>query len=1111
MFLTNHKTKKRSLTTCSEKYRSVIMLSIKGLTNSGITTHYFTKDDYYSKEALDQGGRWFGEGAKALGLSGDVTKEELQSVLEGKLPNGERMGKYRNIEMPANADLSQFTGREQEIRLNDILLSKGADGKTIFQSLPDKQQQDLATTLRTSDVVSIEGNTVKVLHHRPGWDLTFSAPKGVSIMAEVGGDKRLFQAHNQAVQKALTYLEKEGLATRVNKNGKVTLAHTGKMVAALFRHDTSRELDPQLHTHSVVMNITKRADGQWRTLESKEIFDRKMLGGAIYRSELARSVQRLGYDISKIHEDGRFDISNVPENLKKEFSKRREQIEQALKESYVADAKAAEQVTLNTRSRKVEVDRSELRNVWGGVAKEFGFDAQDMTRKALEASLNGQTLLGHLPGPIEGLKGHEEAYVRSWLVLDVAKEAVQFASAKLGEREAAFGHESLILEAVKHGIGDITIADVQAAIKDLASKKDLIHARLNEGEKGWTTRDAIYLERISRGVMKDGAGKTHKIATKREMRKTLSTWGLNKGQAESATLILNSKDRVVGVQGYAGTGKTFMLGAVKDVVENKGFDMIGLAPSSTAANTLELEAGIKSNTLAKHLVDINRALGESRKLASPKLDLSKQIWTVDESSMVSNKDMAALLRSAERTGAKVVLIGDTQQLAAVEAGKPFHILQRSGMKTAVMDEIRRQEDPQLLGAVKDSIRGHADAAFNKIQETVYEYADSVERISAIAKQYLSLSQKDRDQTFVLSPANEDRVKLNEVIRQGLIEEGSIKGDSAAASIFVKSNLTNVEKGRATYYKPGDVVRFGRAYVSLDVKNGEYTTVESVDRKSGTVNLTNSEGKRIKWKPHQIAAGKGKKRVEIFKKEDRALGENDKVRWTRNDRDSGVRNAEMAQVVGVKGHNVTFELKGGKQITIDITKPENKHWDHAYANTVHASQGGTVKYVIVNGEDWRKNLVNQKMFYVSLSRAKEKAFVYVNDRDKFVDAVKSRTGDKTSALEVFDRDKYQVKAKERNIKDLSANDSQKAENPPELEEKKDSHKNEISTMEKEGMGREENHLTEKKSSTSEERNGVSKNGLIVDSIEEELSLISHEKDLGKDSHVKEAINCELGGR
>jgi len=1088
------------------------MLSIKGLTNSGITTNYFTKDDYYSKDALDQDGRWFGEGAEVLGLSGDVIREEFQSVLEGKLPNGERMGKYRNFEIPANADLSQFKGKEQEIKLSDILSSKGVDGKTIFQSLPDKQQQDLATTLRTSDVVSIEGNTVKVLHHRPGWDLTFSAPKGVSIMAEIGGDKRLFQAHNQAVQKALTYLEKEGLATRVNKDGQVTLEHTGKMVAALFRHDTSRELDPQLHTHSVVMNITERADGKWRALESKGIFDRKMLGGAIYRSELAKSVQQLGYDISKIHEDGRFDISNVPENLKKEFSKRREQIEQALKGSHIADAKAAEQVALNTRSRKVEVDRSELRNVWGGVAKEFGFDAKDMTDKAVEASLNGQTILGNLPGPIEGLKGHEEAYVRSGLVLDVAKEAVQFASAKLGEREAAFGHESLILEAVKHGIGDITISDVQSAIKELASKNDLIHARLDEGKEGWTTRDAIYLERISRAVMKDGIGKTNKITTKREIRKTLSTWGLNKGQAVSATLILNSKDRVVGVQGYAGTGKTFMLGAVREVAENKGFEIVGIAPSSTAANTLELDAGIKSNTLAKHLVDINRALGEAKKLGSPKLDLSKQIWAVDESSMVSNKDMAALLRSAERTGAKVVLIGDTQQLTAVEAGKPFHILQRSGMKMAVMDEIRRQENPQLLAAVKDSIRGHADAAFNKIQDTVYEYSDSAERINAIAKQYLSLSQKDRDQTFVLSPANEDRVKLNEVIRQGLIEEGSVKGDGAAASsILVKSNLTDVEKGRAIFYKPGDTVRFGRAYTSLGVKNGEYTTVESVDRKSGAVNLTNSDGKRIKWKPHQVAAGKGKKRVEIFKKEDRELGKNDKVRWTRNDRDRGVRNAEMAKVVGVNGHNVTFELKDGKQITIDITKPENKHWDHAYANTVHASQGGTVKYVMVNGEDWRRNLVNQKMFYVSLSRAKENAFVYVNDRDKFVNAVKSRTGDKTSALEAFDRDKYQIKAKEDNVKDLSANGSRKVEGNPELEEKKDPNKNEISSMVREGIGSEESHLIEEKSTTFGKSGGVSKDGLIVDSIEEELSSTIHEKDLGKDSHAKDSIDRELGGR
>lgn len=1035
------------------------MLSIKGLVNSGVTVNYFAKDDYYTKDNDDQPSAWFGEGAKDLGLQSDVVREDFQAILEGKLPGGEIMGKIRNFELPENINLKQFS-KTENLKLGDILSSKDESGNTIFLGLSN-EQQELATALRTSDVVSIEGNTAKVLHHRPGWDLTFSAPKGVSIMAEVGEDKRLLQAHDKAVQVALSYLEKNGLATRINEKGEKSLDFTEKMVAALFTHNTSRELDPQLHTHSVIMNITKRSSGEYRTLESKEIFNRKMLGGLIYRAELAKSVQQLGYDINNTDKDGRFDIANVPDDLKKSFSTRREQIEQVLKNSHSKNAKTVEKIALNTRIKKTDVKREDMNKIWHSITDNFGFNAVQMTREATEASLKGKTILSLDIN--KKINDGKLADMKPELIVNAAEEGVRFAAAKLSEREASFSHEVLLFESLKYDVGNVSVSQVQSAIKSLDVKNELIHAVLDKEKKGWTTNQAILLERISHSIMKDGRGKTEKIATQRELRKSLSNWGFNKGQMDSAVLILNSKDRVIGVQGFAGTGKTYMLGAVKEIAEKKGFEVVGVAPSATAANTLKVEAGIESNTLAKHLINVNRAFAESKKIGQVKLNLSKQIWAVDEGSMIANKDMASLLRSAERTGAKVVLIGDKKQLTAVDAGKPFHLLQQAGMKTAVMDEIRRQENQQLLGAVKDSITGQAGAAFEKIKNTVYEYDDSAERIDAVAKHYLSFSKEDRDNTFVLSPANEDRVKLNDVIRKGLINENSIQvNKSVNSSIFVKSNLTNVEKGRAIFYHPGDVIRFGRSNASLGIKSGEYIIVDRVDKKLGVVGFTNNKGKEVRWKPNKTILGKGRSYIELYKKQKRELAKNDQVRWTRNNNDKNIRNAETAKVMNIKDKNVTFKLHDGSQITIDIIKPENRHWDYAYASTVHASQGGTVKNVIVNGEDWRKNLVNQKMFYVAISRAKENAFVYVNNKDKFINAIKSRTGDKTSALETLDHRKYQ-------------------------------------------------HKTKEEVNRKESRMGLSKNGLVVDSLKKELSLNLVGKAGNKELKLKELTGKILGGR
>jgi len=923
------------------------MLSISKIRSASSASSYFSKENYYTKDSpeAERESSWFGAGAVTLGLSGVVSQEQFSELLHGNLPDGSQLGRT------------------------------GEGGKR---------------------------------EHVPGWDLTFSAPKSVSILAEVGGDQRLIDAHKAAVNKAMEYLEANAARTRIRDGKGVVSQATEKFVVAQFHHDTSRDLDPQTHTHNVVLNITQHNDGQWRSVDSKPIFDRKMLGGAIYRAELAYRVKQLGYAITKTHSDGRFEITSVPTQVIEGFSKRRAVIAAELERRGKDDARTAANVAAVTRERKTDVDRSLMQAIWQDQSKELGFDAVQAV-----AEITGR----QPPLPPKAQERNETAdrevelskAVHALAESKKAENAVTLAAEKLAEREAAFAKDDLIKESVLQGFGEVVLRDIEAAIQKATKEKSLIEANIGQ-EKGFTTPRAMRLEKESIQLMRAGRGAIKPILTKDAAHELLQAGNLNKGQLESATHILSTKDRVIGIQGYAGTGKTYMLTAVREiatlnkVAESKGYVVRGFAPGAAQANILQTEAGIPSTTLARHLADLKKEMAQyhaksklERLLFSAPPSHANELWVVDESSMLSNHLMRDLLKAADRTEARVVLVGDIKQLGAVEAGKPFELLQRSGMDVREMKEILRQKDRDTLAAVKHSIDGKARAALEKIKNTVYEIKEKENRLAAIAKHYLSLSLEERARTLVIAPANEDRVKLNDLIREGRTREGSLKGAAANAEIYTRRGLTRVETKQAGSYQPGDVVRFGRDYKSLGVKNGEYVTVTGVDPKSKVVRLKTREGRHIDWIPYKIA-GRSQGGVEVYQKEERHLKEGELVRWTRNDNQRDIRNAEIAEVTKVQGNQVAFRLSSGKDITLNVSQEGNRHWDHAYTSTVHAAQGRTTDRVLALVEDFRKFLTNQKSFYVKLSRARYEAHLYTNDKDGLIKAIEERTGEKTSALE-----------------------------------------------------------------------------------------------------------------
>ena len=305
------------------------MLSIGAITSAAQGASYYERDGYYAKDDPEHkaASGWFGKGAEDLGLKGPVDPEIFRQVLEGKVPDG--------------------SGTE--------LGRRGKDGEIL---------------------------------HRPGRDLTFSAPKSVSIAALVGGDDRIVEAHDRAVKATLDWVEKNVAETRMKDpaTGQMVRAGGQKIVAATFRHDTSRNLDPQLHTHSVIANMVRDADGKWRSMANEKLYGSKMLLGALYRSELAASLTRLGYDIEKTHADGRFEIAGVSRDTIEAFSTRRAEIEAAMEERGLGTSgdnpRLAERASLMTRAKKRDIDRGELRGVWERQAADLGLDARALVAGA---------------------------------------------------------------------------------------------------------------------------------------------------------------------------------------------------------------------------------------------------------------------------------------------------------------------------------------------------------------------------------------------------------------------------------------------------------------------------------------------------------------------------------------------------------------------------------------------------------------------------------------------------------------------------------------------------------------------------------------------------------
>ena len=870
------------------------MLTIsKPLSASQVQTYH--KEEFASRQqnywSRDQRvfGEWQGRLASQWNLSGPVHDEQFARLAEGQHPQT----------------------AEQLVRHQ---VSRTYEGKN------------------SKEITSVE--------HRAGWDATFSAPKSVSITALVGGDDRVRLVHRESVRAALAELERYTQARIGNVHAPET---TGKLVAATFEHDTARPVDgyaaPQLHTHAVIFNVTERDNGQTRALQPHEMFVSQRYVTAVYRSELALWLEKLGYEVER-GKHGQPEIKGYTKEYLEASSPRREQIKDHLREQGIDGAAAAQIAAHHTRDRKELLSQEEVLRRHRELAAQFGHQAD---RVVAQARMHGQYQT-------------REPEIQ-------AQRAVTWARDHLFERSAVQDRRAILKSALARGMGETTYASIRQEFERRVRTGEFREVIHNGAGPHFTTTDMIRMEREIIARMQEGNRRGHGDPMLVSPQVRIGTEDrhpeLSASQRQAVDNILVSRERIVGLDGIAGAGKTTALSVIREGAEADGYRVEGFAPTSRAAQKLS-EAGIETSTLQKYLA------------RSEQPDTSeKQLYVLDESSMVSTRQLHEFVHRLHPND-RVLLVGDRRQHEAVEAGRPFTQLQEAGMVTVRLDEIVRQKDPELKLVVEQLARGEIrDAVLNlDRQGRIHEIPDRLERITAIARDYA----QSPDRTLVVSPDNRSRMEINERIHAELQGRGIVtKSEHEFRTLVPRQDMTGADRTWAERYEVGDVLRYSRASKETGIGKGEYAQVKSIDAMANRLTVELRDGTERMYDPRRQQG------VTVYREELRAFSEGDRIQFAAPSNDLKVANRELGAIerIGDDG-SLRLKMDGGRSVQLDPHR--QLHLDYGYAVTSYSSQGQTADRVLmhVDTELGAKDLLNSRMAYVAISRGAHDAQIFTND-------------------------------------------------------------------------------------------------------------------------------------
>jgi conjugative relaxase-like TrwC/TraI family protein len=778
---------------------------------------------------------------------------------------------------------------------------------------------------------------------RGGTDFEFSAPKSFSIQALVNGDQRLIDVHRRAVATARQRIEAT-VATRVTEKGKTRLEFTRSAVIAQFEHATSRAGDPDLHSHVVVLNVTRRADGEWRSIENAEMFKEQRLMYEIYLSELAKGAQDLGYGITA-GKHGNPELAHIAREQIEHFSRRSREVEAELqsqgltRESSTAGAKR--KIALSTREAKREYDHAALRAEWRERARHVG-------------------LMEFVPTEGPSLDPHRD--------VEHAREAVRFAVEHLSERQAAFSRYELLVEALRAARGRARADAITAELDRQRTARELLS---DEAGQWLTTCAALESEERLLAIEREGRGAVPAIAMSGRSAARAYDRDLNAGQRALIEHLLTTDNRVIGVQGLAGTGKTTALRIARELAEREGFNFVGLAPSHSAVRALK-SSGIESQTVKRWLLD-----REAETKLTP-----FTVVVLDEAGLAGNSALRAVLERIERAGARAVLVGDTHQYEAVEAGRGFAQLQEHGMETSRLAQMVRQRNATLAEAARLSVDKPARALSLL---PVIEDENPAVRHERMAKDFGALSPAAQADTLLLTGSHDARRDINARVRSEL----RLGSSGESLRVFRTLDKTAAQKKRLETYEPGLAIRFEKDYRSLGARRGD--TAEVLRVLSDTLTVELPDGTRRTMSPGRLN-GKGWS-VGVVESFEVALGE--RIRFIGTDPHAGYRNGERGVVEEVSTEGLLVRRADGSSLR--LSREAVLSLDYAYAVTGHSAQGLGASRVVLE-KDTNSRTTNRRSFYTDLTRARDAAVVVTDSAARLAQRMASHRT-KAAALDV----------------------------------------------------------------------------------------------------------------
>ncbi len=798
------------------------------------------------------------------------------------------------------------------------------------------------------------GKEITSVEHRAGWDATFSAPKSVSLTALVGGDERVRMAHRESVRVALGELERYTQARIGNIHAPET---TGKFMAASFEHDTARPVDgyaaPQLHTHAVIFNLTERENGQTRALQERSLFQSQQYATSVYRSALAMRLQELGYQIER-GKHGQPEIKGYTQEYLDASSPRREQIKRHLQEIGREGAGAAQVAAHRTRDSKEIHSPEEVLQRHRELAAQHGHQADRVVAQAREHA------------QIHACRSEKTEQ-------QTERQALTYARNHVFERSAVQDERSILQAAISRSMAQATYEQVRHEFAQRVQRGEFLAVAPVEGRAAplYTTAEMVRMEREIVGWMQSGNQRTYNDPMLVSPSLRIATEDchteLSRAQREVVDDIFVSREKIVGLDGLAGTGKTTTLAVIREGVEAEGYKVEGFAPTSRAAQKLA-EAGIQTSTLQRHL-----ARGQQPDTGE------KKLYVLDESSLASTRQMHDFL---ERLHARdrVLLVGDTRQHEAVEAGRPFAQLQEAGMRTMRLEDIVRQKDTELKQAVEQLAHGQIGAAIESLdrQGRVHEVKGHEERIAAIAREYA----KSPQGTLVVSPDNLSRTEINQRIHAELQAHGAVSGDERSVRTLVpRQEMTGADRSWVQQYQIDDILRYSRSSRETGIQKGEYTRVTGIDAQNNRLTVLRVDGSETTYDPRRQMG------VAVYREQEKVFSVGDRIQFTAPNHELKIANRELVTVENIASDGaMRLKLDNGR--SMDYEPQRHPHLDHGYAVTSHSSQGQTADRVLihVDTELAAKDLLNSRMAYVSVSRGQWDAQIFTNDRRKLPQAL-----------------------------------------------------------------------------------------------------------------------------